>query len=166
MDRTFLASVVLIVVTVMSLAAGCGGDDSGSAETGPTAAAPEADQAADTSATPTVAVDFQATAREFVSASVSGDCGTFADIKGWTEAGNNRDISMANCRKVTDELTALGDPDAMSTREEVGDGSVSVWVTLDYSDGTQWEMLTTFRERLATGWILSTFSYGFTRRGE
>ena len=147
----------------MLVAAGCSDDDRTTDDPVTTTTASSAADSESAASTPEV-VDFQVMGESFVDAAAAGDCATAADLSGWSAESQNRETSIANCDLVTAELAERGEPSATGTREETqDDGDVTVWVTHDYPDGSQWEMMMVIKQSTASnrdeGWVVSTYSY-------
>jgi hypothetical protein len=166
--RILLLFGMVLFLMVLS-AAGCGDETkttSGDSASVATVEESDTDGAATTGDIPTD-FDFLSAGEEYVTAAAGGDCEAVADLHGWTEEKDaaNREVNIANCEKLNADLDELGEPTATTSREEAQpDGDVPVWVTREYADGSQWEILMTFRDKPDKGWVVSTFAYGMKQQ--
>lgn len=159
----------MIVILAMMLVSGCGDEEGTSTDDASAVTQDTGNRTATGNGEADAAeipddIDFMALGEDFVAAAADGDCETFADLQGWSEANRNREVSISNCELVTGELDELGEPTATSSREEgLSDDEVQVWVTRTYADNSEWEMQMIIRKSTATnrdeGWVVSTFSY-------
>ena len=170
MRMILLATTLMLLAMTLALA-GCGDEESTTVEDDSsitTVESSKTDEVETTSDVPTD-FDFQAAGRKYVDGAASGDCEVAAELYGYTSASpsNSKDVVISNCEKITAELAALGEPTATMARQEgQPDGDVTVWVTREHADGSQWEMMLVFRDKADKGWVVNNSSYGMKEQAE